>query len=246
MDRPVAKILITRPREGSERFALELAQAMPCPMPVLISPVMEIAPLPDLLPLDHVKGLIVTSQNGVDVLVQKTDRRDLPVYAVGARTTATAKEAGFKARQMGEDAEELVEAILRLGPKTPLLHLRGEVARGDVAQRLSTHGILTREKVVYAQTPCNLTPEAISLLEGTSPVVLPLFSARSARLLAQQVSGGAPRYVVAMSWAVASELPHGWAKTIIIASRPDSPAMADGVASLFDGDGFIVTPEIRG
>lgn len=242
MDRPAAKILITRPREGAERFAMELAQVMPCPMEMLISPVLDIAPLPDLLPLDHIKGLIVTSGNGVETLIAKTDRRDLPVYAVGARTTAAATQAGFKARQMGEDADGLVEGLLRLGPKAPLLHLRGEVSRGDVAQRLSTHGILTREKVVYAQKPVDLSEEAKTLLNGTSPVVLPLFSPRSAKLLAQQVTGTAPRYVVAMSWSVASELPQGWAKTIIIASRADSPAMAKGIAGLFDQDGFIVSP----
>ncbi|WP_177218588.1 uroporphyrinogen-III synthase [Donghicola eburneus] len=221
---------------------MELAQVMPCAMPIVISPVLDIAPLPDLLPLEHVKGLIVTSKNGVDALIAKTDRRDLPVYAVGQRTTAAAAAAGFAARQMGDDADELVEGLLRLGPKAPLLHLRGEVSRGDVAQRLSTHGILTREKVVYAQTPISLTEDAKILLNGTFPVVLPLFSPRSAKLLAQQVTGIAPRYVVAMSWAVASELPQGWAKTIIIASRADSPAMAKGIAGLFDEDGFIVSP----
>ncbi len=242
MDRPAAKILITRPRDGAERFAMELAQVMPCPMPVLISPVMDIAPLPDLLPLEPFKGLIVTSANGAETLIAKTDRRDLPVYAVGARTTAVAGKAGFKSRHMGDDADGLVEGLLRLRPKAPLLHLRGEVARGNVAERLTTHGILTREKVVYAQRPVPLSKEAKTLLNGTSPVVLPLFSPRSAKLLAQQVTGNAPRYVVAMSWSVASELPQGWAKTIIIASRADSPAMAKGIAGLFDEDGFIVSP----
>lgn len=246
MDRPAAHILITRPQEAAQRFANDLQMALPFALSMVQSPIMEIESTPEPLPLDGVRGIIVTSQNGVAQLAGRTQDRSLPLYCVGARTTALAKDAGFSAEQLGTDAESLVSGLQRLSPPAPLLHLHGAVTRGDVAGQLTAAGLPTRSHILYRQTAKTLSPEAKNLLEGTEPVVLPLFSPRSAELLAQQISGTGPRYVVAMSKAVAAEIPQGWAKTVIIAQGLDSASMVQAVTRLFDDDGFIVSPDIRG
>ncbi|MEC9196134.1 MAG: uroporphyrinogen-III synthase [Pseudomonadota bacterium] len=246
MTRPKASILITRPQPGADRFAQELRDALPCAVPMHVSPVIRIKPVPESLALDAVRGLIVTSEAAIPPLTQLTTRRDLPVFCVGTRARDAARATGFEAKTMGADADELVDAMLRFGPKSPLLHIRGEHARGNITGRLSTHGILTRDIVLYEQVAQCLDTQAIGLLEGTGPVVVPLFSPRSAALVAEQTSASGPRYVVAMSWAVAAELPRGWAKTTVIASRPDSVAMTQAVTGLFDTYGFLETGETRG
>lgn len=246
MHRPAAQILLTRPRQGSVRFAHELRRVLPCDVSIHISPVMDIVPCDDAIDLGPVRGVILTSENAVPALIAKTDRRDLPVYTVGTRAADAARAAGFNARTAGEDADALVATLLQERPVPPLLHLRGAVARGNIAVRLSTHGLLTRDVVAYEQTACDLSADALALFRGAAPLVLPLFSPRSAALLSMAATGSAPRTVVALSWAVAAELPLGWAKTVVIAARPDGASMQEAITGLFDTEGFLETPATRG
>ncbi len=152
------------------------------------------------------RGLIFTSANAVNAAVSLGLPRDLPAFCVGPATTGTAKGSGWKAQMVGATAEELVAYLLKHRPKSPLLHLRGEHSRGNVAQRLTESGLTVQEKPVYQQHLLALTAEAIAAAEGETPVIAPLFSPRTARQFANIWTGTAPLWLAAISEATADPL----------------------------------------
>ncbi|HHS94609.1 MAG TPA: uroporphyrinogen-III synthase, partial [Rhodobacterales bacterium] len=193
-------LVLTRPEMQSR----EIAAALGPEVAAIISPVMRIVAKTDLPDLGPYSGVILTSANGVVSGLDLTKKR---AYCVGKRTAQAATEAGADLRLTARDADDLVSRIEGPGP---LLHLRGEHARGHIAERLNSAGLETHEAVVYAQEALPLIREALDALAGDAPVVLPLYSPRSARLIGAQIGmlGGQVR-TIAMSAAVAKE----WAQT---------------------------------
>lgn len=190
-------LLLTRP----EAHSRALAAALPG-LRIMISPVMEIVPTGVPVSLAGVAGVIVTSSNGANL---GPDLTGLKAYCVGERTADAVRARGGEVMLVALDAEELLARIEGPGP---LLHLRGEHASGQVAKRLSSAGTETHEAVVYRQELRPLTAEARALIEGEAPLVLPLFSPRSARLVAGDVVRIGPEVrAIAMSPAVAEAWP---------------------------------------
>jgi uroporphyrinogen-III synthase len=151
-------------------------------------------------------------------------------YCVGDRTAQVAREAGFRVQSAQGDAEALLALILREKPQA-LIHLRGREARGDLAQRLSAAGVFTQERVVYAQDAQPLSDDAVAVLSGKAPVLVPLFSPRSAEILGaawQGLTTHAPLVVVAISQAVAEAAAFCPTKPVL-AAHPDAPSMLDAV-----------------
>jgi uroporphyrinogen-III synthase len=100
-----------------------------------------------------------------------------------------------------------------------------------VAARLAALGLPAAEAVVYDQRPQPLTPAARAWLAGARPVIVPLFSPRSAALFAAEAAGAAaPLRIAALSAAVAAAAPP--AALLAVAARPDAAAMSDLVDSL--------------
>ena len=123
-------------------------------------------------------------------------------------------------------------AILASGDRGPLLHLRGQETRGDLAERLRSSGIETNETVVYVQEPRPLTVEAIGLLCGMVPVAVPLFSPRTATLFAEAVAalqGAAPLWIAALSPAVASAAATVGAARLATAPHPDAESLLNAL-----------------
>ncbi|KUF10190.1 uroporphyrinogen-III synthase [Pseudoponticoccus marisrubri] len=227
-------LLMTRP-EPAAREVIAALRARGLDFRAVISPLIGIAvtgPLPDTAGL---RGLVITSANGVRAWCALGGPRDLPVFAVGDATARTAREAGMVADSAGGDAAALVARLSAQRPAAPLCHLRGRHARGDVAARLSAAGIETREAVIYDQPEQPLSAEARAALDGDSPVVAPLYSPRTATLMAQMLAARppkAPLCVAAMSETVAKPLAALHNRSLRIAARPDSDAMLDAVAGL--------------
>jgi uroporphyrinogen-III synthase len=222
------RILLTRPAEQGARFAEQLVHRFGTRVTILQSPL--IAPrLPGpVLPQGPFRAVIFTSETAVAAA------RDLPglprvAFTVGDRTALAAHAAGFTARSAEGDADALVALLLRTDPG-PVLHLHGTDTRGDVVGRLRAAGLRAEGAVVYAQEPQPLTDAAQGWLDGDQPVIVPLFSPRSAALFCA-VRAKAPLWLAALSPAVddAATLP---AARRVIAARPDAPAMLDAVADL--------------
>lgn len=213
---PQPPILLTRPAPQSARFAAALGR------PCLISPLIAPRFLSPVLP--RAEALILTSETGAEAAA-----RLVPpglAFCVGDRTAEVARGLGFEVRSARGDAEALIALILSHPPLT-LLHARGREARGEVAARLTAAGRPTAEAVVYAQEPRPLSPEAEVLLARAPFVLVPLFSPRSATLLAAEVrrlSAPARLRVVAMSAAVA-EAARDLDPAPAISTRPDGDSM---------------------
>lgn len=230
----VIPVLLTRPEEASRAFASALDARFGGRVRPVISPLMAPVFLSPDLPEGPFAAVIFTSATGVAAAMGL----ELPkrAYCVGAQTTAQARLAGFDALSADGNAEALVAAVLAKPPHGQLLHLRGEEARGEVAERLTGAGVKTASVVVYRQEPQFLTDQALGLLGTEGTVIVPLFSPRTAALFQAAVPQAlrASLRLAAMSAAVADAahaLPH---EALEIARRPDADAMLEAVGRLLD------------
>lgn len=230
MTRPV--ILLTRPEASSRRMAGLWAALFDGQVGFCISPLMDIRFDPRLPDLSGIKTLIFTSTNGVAAYVEANGPRSLPCYTVGDATARAAREAGMQTISAGGNADSLVARILEDQATGPMLHLRGAHARGEIAERLSGQGCPVSQAIVYSQHALPLTAQAQSLLAGEKPVILPLFSPRTATLMGAGPFD-APIYVITISEAVADallfEVDH-----CAIAAQPDFETVTTEIGALLD------------
>ncbi|MBW7057110.1 uroporphyrinogen-III synthase [Paracoccus bogoriensis] len=211
---PHATLLLTRPLPDSQRIAAMLPD-----WPAVIAPILRIEPVPhDAAILQAAPGLVFTSGHAV---ASAGPGRGRLALCVGPRTGELARAAGFDVREGDGFAESLLPLIATAD--RPLIHPHGR----HLARRLPVPGV-----VVYDQLPQPLTPQALELLSRPAPVVLPLFSPRSARLLAQAVAGAvAPLWVVAISDAALAAFGAPAARTVV-ASRPEASALVAAITQI--------------
>lgn len=228
-------LLLTRPAAQGDRFATDLATQMPGWFDLFSSPLMAAVFLAPELPRSEWSSVILTSETGVEA-ANRLRSGGLPLpraaWCVGDRTAQVAQAAGFDARSARGDAEALISLILASDDRGPFLHLRGRESRGDIAPRLSAQGRLADAAIVYAQDPLPLTPQATAVLSAQTPVVVPLFSPRSAALFAAQGPFSAPLWIVAISAATARAVETLTPQRLAIAERPDGAAMLAAVQTI--------------
>lgn len=175
-------LIVTRPRAESESLARQLAGLG---HQVMIEPMLSIQPLPDAsLDLDDAAALLLTSANGVRALAGHTQRRDLPVLAVGAATARAAAEAGFAdVATAGGDVVALAALVRqRLAPEDGVLvHVAGSAVAGDLAGDLGGDGYRVRRAVLYgADTAVRLSDSCRAALSAGEIDGVLFFSPRSA------------------------------------------------------------------
>ena len=232
---PAAKILVTRPLEQAQRFAKQCQARFGSVAELVVSPLMEIRFLKDDRSLATFQRVIFTSANGVRGFVRNWPKEKPPAWCVGKRTAQQAQAAGLATVSGEGTAADLVRRIKAAAPGGRLLHLRGEHARGDVAQRLRAAGLEAEECIIYRQEKCAMTPHARALLSGNAPVILPLFSPRSAALFLEQAQKRTAKvHIVAMSKAVFDELKGSDMAEIVVSPRPTAEGMLDTIAGLMD------------
>lgn len=232
-----ATLLLTRPEQAAQEFA-QAATMAGWTGPVVVAPLMQIAyRAPDMAALDGAGTLVFTSRHGVGAWVAAGGRCDLPVWCVGPRTAQAAQDAGFVTiRQApGGDALSLRAALLAAHPVPPVVHLRGAHAAMALAPDLDKAGLPAREMVVYDQLSCPLPGPARDLLSRPSsvPVVVPLFSPRSARLFSAELEKlpalGAQLHVIAISQPCAAAMDASKCSSLLTVDRPDGGAMLNAV-----------------
>ena len=175
-------LIVTRPRAESKRLARHLQSLG---HQVLIEPMLTIQPLAAAsLDLDDAAALLLTSANGVKALARRTERRELPVLAVGAATAAAAREAGFTDVTEGAgDVLALAALVRRRFAPTDgvLVHVTGSAVAGDLAGDLAPEGYQVRRAVLYsAETVARLSAACRAALTAGQIEGVLFFSARSA------------------------------------------------------------------
>jgi uroporphyrinogen-III synthase len=219
-------VLVTRPEPEATTTAETLSARFGDRVRPVVAPLMAVEFLSPALPEGRFDGVIFTSAAGVAAAGRLGVALPRRAWCVGTKTAERAQAAGFDATAAGGDADALIEALVTARADGRLLHLRGEVSRGSVAERLNSAGIETVSVVIYRQVPQPLSPEAKELLRQPGVVILPLFSPRSAELLAKALPGDvrASLRLVCMSDAVANAVV-GVEGTVTVAERPDLLAM---------------------
>ncbi|SLN30384.1 uroporphyrinogen-III synthase [Roseisalinus antarcticus] len=218
-------LLLTRPSAASLRFGADVVDLVGRPVPRILSPLLGIVPLGVSLPA-QIGGLVLTSAQGAEAAARLGVAAGTPAWCVGDRTAEAATEGGFDAASAGGDADALYARLIGAAPPLPLLHLRGRHSRGDLAARLTAAGLETVERVAYDQIAVPPTPEAQAALAGTAPVVVPLFSPRTAEIFADAGPFAASIHAICISRAAAEALSGLICAQCVIADRPDGAAMA--------------------
>ncbi len=225
-DRPT--LLLTRPRAQAERFADECRVAFG-DLRVVISPTLTIRYL-EPPSLEGLAGVLLSSEHGARAL---GDGDGLRAWCVGDRTAEVARECGFDAVSAGGSAEELVAMVAAAAPEGRLLHAHGAHTRGDVAGRLRAAGLTVGSVEVYEQEPAELSVAAREAL-AAGDVVLPIFSPRSAGLLARTVAGSrAVLRPVALSPAVAAAWSEFRPEIPLVAETLDAQGMLGALATIY-------------
>jgi uroporphyrinogen-III synthase len=233
MDAPIPTLLLTRPKAQSLRFADAFRDRFGQAASVLVAPLMEVTELSPDVPIPHAETLIFSSEAAVTAVRALSLPAGLAAWCVGPRTAAAARAAGFAALEGPGDGAGMVRAMIAARVAGPCLFLRGEDVAADLAGLLNSAGIETHSVTVYRQSPMPLASAAQDLLAGVRPVLLPLFSPRSARLAAVAIGRPrAPLWLASLSAAVDSAAGALSAERREIASRPTAPAMLDALARL--------------
>ncbi len=193
-------LLLTRPAEGGARVLRACAAELGYRPEAILSPILRIDAVGGWPDLSVYRRVVLTSAHACRGRLDGTD-----AFCVGARTAEAAREMGARVVHVSADVAHLKAEVPRI--IGPALYLRGEEVRADLAVYYGCE-----ERVVYAQRPQPLTAAARAVLAGERPVILPLFSPRSARLVAEGADVVADRVrVLALSPAVA----RSWKQTIL-------------------------------
>ena len=231
MTRSPRRIWVTRASPGAEATAARLAARGWTP---LVDPLMAVRGLDAPVDLTGVAALAFTSVNGVEAFARACPDRALTVFAVGDRTAAAARAAGFGAvTSAAGDVEAL--AVLIAGRAASLvgtiLHPGALQPAGDLVAPLAQAGLTVRRLALYeavVRDPAPATLEALADLEAVL-----LHSPRAARRLAALLEARpAPGLrILCLSPAVAAPLETlrqaGAVGAVAFAPRPDESALLD-------------------
>jgi len=220
MTKPV--LIMTRPAQASRRFADSLAATTLAKLTVLISPLMQIKPVPAAINLEGVDCVVFSSGHGVENAPIGQGRT---AYCVGSRTAEFAKAKGWDIALVARDADDLVSLLLASPRKAPLLHLCGMHQRGNIAQRLTDGGLFTTTMVVYDQELLPLTHVARRTLESEQRCFVPLFSPRTAEQFRTELRKPQNVICITLSAEIASRLDRSLFEQIVIAAEPTAASM---------------------
>jgi uroporphyrinogen-III synthase len=223
------RILVTRAAEDAAATAARLArlghEAVLAP---LLTPHFLSGPALDLA---GVQVILATSANGVRALARRTERRDIPLFAVGPQTAAEARALGFSlVRNADGDAVRLAEATAgwAMPGKGRLLHVCGENAPGLLVERLAARGFATERAALYrVEAATALPPAAADALRARALDAALFFSPRSAALFAG-LAGQLPlenMRVFCISPATAAALSPLTFAAVSVAASPNQDAL---------------------
>jgi uroporphyrinogen-III synthase len=170
-------LLNIRPANYRERFHAAFA---PIGWSIVDSPVLVPEPTGAGLPAaEDFDAVIFTSQIAVDVLAAAPGWLDTTAYGVGPATTEAARRAGFsKAVQTGFDAADLAQFLSHAGFRRAFYPSAEEVS----ADLSLDDPLRIRRLAVYRMVAAHdLSEEALAAVRIRQPLVVPLFSRRSAK-----------------------------------------------------------------
>ncbi len=230
-------VLITRALDEAMRTAGKLAAIG---HHAILSPVLEMAPTGAEWPDGVVDAVLATSTQAFELFSDTQERpspetrRLLPVYVVGERTLAAARERGFEGRGgVAPDAKDLAKtlvAALSGGDPARLVYLAGRDRKPDLEGELGAAGHHVETIEVYAAQPVDaLDEEAAALIHAGDIGAVMHYSRRSTEIflnLANEAGLDPSNLVhVAISKDAAQPLNLAGVASVLIAEEPKEQAM---------------------
>ena len=239
------RVLVTRPEADAAPLAAALAARGHT---AILEPLLAVVARPEAaVDLAGVQALALTSANGARILAERTDRRDLPVFAVGDATAAAARAAGFTevASADGDVAALVALVASRLDPSAgAVLHPAARRPAGDLRGRLEAAGFAVRRIALYDAVPKEaFSPATDAALRGGRIDAALFFSPRTGRTFVRLLSGSGLTaqcdciVAVCLSAAVAEEIKHLPWRALRIAAQPTQAALLDSLAALEEPSG---------
>jgi uroporphyrinogen-III synthase len=232
------RLLVTRPEHDGERSAQALRARG---HDVLLAPLLRIETITaaDLGP-PPLAGILVSSVNAARAIAAHprfAELAALPLLAVGERSAAAARAAGFadvaSAAGDGEDLERAASERFAAA-RAPLLYLAGEDRARDVSAGLA--GLTLRTVVVYRARKAEILPASVhaALTAGRLDGVLH-FSLRTAQAYVElaRAAGVLDKALAPIHYCLSARVAAALAPApnVRIAARPDEAALLDLVGS---------------
>jgi uroporphyrinogen-III synthase len=237
-------VLVTRPQPDDEATAAALRVRG---FEVLKAPMLRFEPVAFQDDSDAAYGgVIVTSANavrGIEPHLENSRLLELPLFAVGERTAATARRAGFENVISADgDAAGLRDCVLAsvktkgLKKASPLLYLAGADLARDLAGELGERGFTVVTHTTYRMSPVSNLPREICDAFAANAIEAVLhYSRRSARAFLEAVrTGGVEISALAIpqcciSALVASVVRDAGATQVMVAATPDENALLEAL-----------------
>ena len=231
-------LLLTRPLGGNERFCLKIKHLL-YSCEILDNPIQKIDFLPSLGKVNKNSVLIFTSANGLRA-AKKHNLINKKCFVVGANTKKIAVSFGYDVLGFSKDQENLLKLIKSKKPTESLVHIRGKHTVGNLCDALKRNQFSCLDIIGYNQEPLKIKKQNLQKIHSGRPVILPIFSSRSAALLQSNLDLTGFN-VIAISEAVAKIITGVELGELVISKKPDLNSMQEATLAIlrrlikFDG-----------
>lgn len=237
-------MLVTRPDPDASDTAARLGalgiEGVACPL--LVHQTLEVSlPQPE-----GFAAVVVTSANALRALGERgvlARYAGLPLYAVGDRTAAMARQLGFATVTSANGAfADLAELLVHAPLAGPIFYPAARDMSADLGKSLAPFGRMVITAEVYAMNPVTTLPEGLAerLADGEIEAAL-FYSKRTAQTFVRLVERGLDRPararlgMLCLSEAVAAPLLDAHFVRVGLADHPSEEAMM-GLALSFARD----------
>ena len=231
-------LLLTRPLGGNERFCLKIKHLL-YSCEILDNPIQKIDFLPSLSKVNKNSVLIFTSANGLRA-AKKHNLINKKCFVVGANTKKIAVSFGYDVLGFSKDQENLLKLIKSKKPTESLVHIRGKHTVGNLCDALKRNQFSCLDIIGYNQEPLKIKKQNLQKIHSGRPVILPIFSSRSAELLQSNLDLTGFN-VIAISEAVAKIITGVELGELVVSKKPDLNSMQEATLAIlrrlikFDG-----------
>ena len=231
-------LLLTRPLDGNERFCLKIKHLL-YSCEILDNPIQKIDFLPSLSKVNKNSVLIFTSANGLRA-AKKHNLINKKCFVVGANTKKIAVSFGYDVLGFSKDQENLLKLIKSKKPTESMVHIRGKYTVGNLCEALKRNQFSCLDIIGYNQEPLKIKKQNLQKIHSGRPVILPIFSSRSAELLQSNLDLTGFN-VIAISEAVAKIVTGVELGGLVISKKPDLNSMQEATLAIlrrlikFDG-----------
>ena len=237
-DQENAILLLTRPLDGNARFCLKIKHLL-YKCEILDSPIQKIEFLPSLSKVNKNAVLIFTSVNGLRA-AEKHNLTNNRCFVVGKNTKKIAVSFGYEVLGFSKDQENLLKLIKSKKPTESMVHIRGKHTVGNLCDALKRNQFSCLDIIGYNQEPLKIKKQNLQKIHSGRPVILPIFSSRSAELLQSNLDLTGFN-VIAISEAVAKIITGVELGELVISKKPDLNSMQEATLAIlrrlikFDG-----------